>query len=151
MLLQEGALTARFRARFGFETTEPITVRFIRMSEELQEGLDYPSKLSRHPAHIDRLVADGEAQASAFLARSRSVERRRTRRRAMRPTARRPHRGRDGSRDRGARRTRALCGLVALAARRGSCRRLVSPSAIARRTPVADSESAPGPAAPVEP
>ena len=37
------------------------------MSPELSESLDYPSKLSRHPAHIGRLIADGEAQAAAFL------------------------------------------------------------------------------------
>jgi NTE family protein len=68
LLLQEGALTDRFRARFGLEaTTAPIVVRFIRMSRELQRGLDYPSKLSRQPAHIARLIADGEAQADAFL------------------------------------------------------------------------------------
>jgi NTE family protein len=68
MLLQEGALTPAFRARFGFDTTERIAVRFIRMSKELARGLDYPSKLSRIPAHIDRLIADGERQANAFLA-----------------------------------------------------------------------------------
>ena len=39
--------------------------------QELQEGLDYPSKLSRQPAHIDRLIADGEAQADAFLGEAR--------------------------------------------------------------------------------
>jgi NTE family protein len=66
-LLQEGGLTPHFRARFGLDTTHPIGVRFIRMSRELQEGLDYPSKLSRLPRHIDRLVADGEAQAARFL------------------------------------------------------------------------------------
>ncbi len=38
------------------------------MSAKLSESLDYPSKLSRHPAHIGRLIADGEAQAGAFLA-----------------------------------------------------------------------------------
>jgi NTE family protein len=68
LLLQEGALTPAFRARFGFDTTEGIAVRFIRMSKELQDGLDHPSKLSRLPEHIDRLLADGEAQANAFLA-----------------------------------------------------------------------------------
>jgi len=67
MLLQEGALTPGFRSRFGLDTTERITVRFIRMSQELQETLDYPSKMSRLPAHIDRLIADGELQAAAFL------------------------------------------------------------------------------------
>lgn len=66
-LLREGALTDAFRARFGIESTETIAVRFIRMSPELQQGLDYPSKLSRQPTHIRRLIADGEAQAAAFL------------------------------------------------------------------------------------
>jgi NTE family protein len=68
MLLREGALTDPFRARFGLDTTEAISVRFIRMSEELLLGLDYPSKLSRQPSHIDALMADGEIQAKAFLA-----------------------------------------------------------------------------------
>ncbi len=74
LLLQEGALTPGFRARFGFDTTEKIAVRFIRMSKELQDGLDYPSKLSRLPEHIDRLLADGEAQANAFLAELDAVQ-----------------------------------------------------------------------------
>jgi len=39
------------------------------MSADLQKGLDYPSKLSRQPTFIDRLIADGERQASAFLAK----------------------------------------------------------------------------------
>jgi NTE family protein len=73
-LLQEGALTPAFRSRFGYDATEGITVRFIRMSKELQEGLDYPSKLSRLPDHIERLVIDGEQQANAFLASIDSVE-----------------------------------------------------------------------------
>ncbi len=74
MLLQEGALTAGFRARFDLDNTERIIVRFIRMSQEVQETLDYPSKLSRLPSHVDRLIADGEAQAAAFLAQMDIVE-----------------------------------------------------------------------------
>ena len=74
MLLQEGALTPEFRARFGFDATERITVRFIRMSQALQETLDYPSKMSRLPAHIDRLIADGESQATAFLSEMGGVD-----------------------------------------------------------------------------
>jgi NTE family protein len=66
-LIQQGALTAEFRARLGMGSTEPVQVRFIRMSPDLAESLDYPSKLSRHPAHIAKLIADGEAQAQAFL------------------------------------------------------------------------------------
>jgi NTE family protein len=66
-LLQEGALTDGFRARFGLDTTQSITVRFIRMSEDLLKGLDYPSKLSRQPRQMAQLIADGEAQALSFL------------------------------------------------------------------------------------
>jgi NTE family protein len=75
-LLREGALTDHFRARFGLETTEAIQVRFIRMSETLQQSLDYPSKLSRQPGHISTLIADGEAQAHAFLDRLWETEQR---------------------------------------------------------------------------
>ena len=67
VLIEEGALTEKFRARAGIDFTAPIAVHFIRMTQELQDGLDYPSKLSRQPAHIERLMADGKAQASAFL------------------------------------------------------------------------------------
>ena len=67
MLLQERAVTPEFLARFGLDMLEPLKVRFIRMSAELSESLDYPSKLSRHPAHIARLIADGETQAGVFL------------------------------------------------------------------------------------
>jgi len=74
-LLQEGALTDEFRARFELDTTDPIKVRFIRMSDELRQSLDYPSKLSRQPHHIARLIADGEAQASAFLSAMTETDR----------------------------------------------------------------------------
>jgi NTE family protein len=67
MLLEQHAVTPEFMARFGLDMPEPIKVRFIRMSSAVAESLDYPSKLSRHPAHIGRLIADGEAQAGAFL------------------------------------------------------------------------------------
>lgn len=67
LLLQEHALTDAFRARFGVDMSEPIKVRFIRMSDELSQNLDYPSKLSRQPMHISRLIQEGEAQALAFL------------------------------------------------------------------------------------
>ena len=36
--------------------------------DELLRSLDYPSKLTPQPGHIDRLIADGVAQAKAFLA-----------------------------------------------------------------------------------
>ena len=68
LLLQAGILTDELRARFGLDMKEIITVRFIRMSKDLEQSLDYPSKLSRQPAHIERLMANGDAQAAAFLA-----------------------------------------------------------------------------------
>ena len=75
LLIQEGALTDQVRARFGIDLTEPIAVRFIRMSEDLQKGLDYPSKLSRQPTFIDKLIADGARQANAFLAKIGDTDR----------------------------------------------------------------------------
>jgi NTE family protein len=74
MLIREHALTDSFRARFAVDTAQPITVRFVRMSQELAEGLDYPSKLSRQPSHIARLMAEGEAQGRAFLAELRESD-----------------------------------------------------------------------------
>ena len=67
MLMRERAVTQEFLARFGLDMTEAIQVRFIRMSPKLSESLDYPSKISRAPEHIARLIADGEAQAGTFL------------------------------------------------------------------------------------
>lgn len=73
-MIREGALTDGFRARLGLDSGEPIAVRFIRMSAELQRGLDYPSKLSRQPVHIEALLANGEAQAKAFLSGLETAE-----------------------------------------------------------------------------
>jgi NTE family protein len=67
-LLGEQAITSEFRARFGLDVGAAVNVRFIRMSRACGDKLDYPSKLSRQPAHIARLIADGEAQARLFLA-----------------------------------------------------------------------------------
>ena len=75
LLIQNNAFTEQFRARVGLEATEPIRVHTIGMSEGLLERLDYPSKLSRNPAHIARLVADGELQAGRFLAELEQLQR----------------------------------------------------------------------------
>lgn len=75
LLIQEGLLTDDVRTRFGLDMTQTITVRFIRMSQQLEQGLDYPSKLSRQPAHIDQLMRDGAAQAAAFLAELPAAQR----------------------------------------------------------------------------
>ena len=41
---------------------------FIRMSEDMQKNLDYPSKLSREHSHIAALIAHGQQRAKSFLA-----------------------------------------------------------------------------------
>jgi NTE family protein len=67
LLIHEHALTDEFRGRIGLDTSEPISVRVINMSEQVLERMDYPSKLSRNPRHISGLIADGETQAERFL------------------------------------------------------------------------------------
>ncbi len=53
--------------RFKSDHAKPITFRWIQMSAALSDQLGYVSKLNRDPAHLNRLIADGEAQAEAFL------------------------------------------------------------------------------------
>jgi hypothetical protein len=65
--LRERAVSIDVLNRIGFMRREPITVRFVRMSPELQSTLDYVSKLSREPSHIHRLIDDGEKQGHEFL------------------------------------------------------------------------------------
>jgi len=66
-LLQRGAITDQFRDKLGMDADTPLTVRFISMSDTLRRSLDYPSKLSRQPQHISRLLEDGELRANAFI------------------------------------------------------------------------------------
>jgi NTE family protein len=66
-LLKEKAVNLEVARRFGFLRTEPITIRIVRMSSELQSTLDYVSKLSRNPTHLHKLIADGKQQAFKFL------------------------------------------------------------------------------------
>lgn len=48
-------------------TNRPMQVRFISMSSELVDSLDYTSKLDRKPALINELIEDGEKQADEFV------------------------------------------------------------------------------------
>jgi len=66
-MLGLAAFDADVFAKFGITRREPITVRFVRMSSELQSTLDYVSKLSREPSHIHKLIEDGEKQGRKFL------------------------------------------------------------------------------------
>ncbi len=56
-----------FSSDFALENElKPIQVRFITMSKEISDGLDYVSKLDRSPAFIEMLIEDGENQAENF-------------------------------------------------------------------------------------
>lgn len=67
LLLREKVMDVDAMAKQGYTRREPIAVRIIRMSRELQSTLDYVSKLSREPAHIQRLIEDGKIQGRKFL------------------------------------------------------------------------------------
>ncbi len=66
-LLRSKAFTAEALNGLGVARRDPITVRIVRMSDELTATLDYVSKLSREPDLIKRLMRDGEQQAATFL------------------------------------------------------------------------------------
>lgn len=53
---------------YGYSLDKWVKIRFVHMSGELLESLDYPSKLSRHPDLIHKLMEDGERQGKKLLA-----------------------------------------------------------------------------------
>ncbi len=54
--------------QYGYDLDKWVKIRFVHMSRELADSLDYPSKLSREPSLIHRLMADGEKQGQRLLA-----------------------------------------------------------------------------------
>ena len=62
-MLELGAIKEEFLAEVPLT---PTKLRLLNMSEQLAESLDYASKLDRHPSFIDKLLADGESQATRF-------------------------------------------------------------------------------------
>lgn len=46
---------------------QPVKIRWIDMSPDMRQSLDYASKLDRSREFIDKLMADGEKQAEQFL------------------------------------------------------------------------------------
>lgn len=67
IIVAEGFTKEFVKERGYIYDNRPFRVRFIQMSEEVQAGMDYPSKLSRNPAYLKRLMDDGERQAVTFL------------------------------------------------------------------------------------
>jgi NTE family protein len=66
-LLEAKAISEDVLKKLEITKRDPIEIHFIHMSEELQDTLDYVSKLTRTRSHIERLIKDGEKQGLAFL------------------------------------------------------------------------------------
>jgi NTE family protein len=58
----------RHPSAFGRSEASPWHIPFIEMSDAMAGSLDHASKIDRDPALIAALMADGAAQATAFLA-----------------------------------------------------------------------------------
>jgi NTE family protein len=74
LLIKEQAIdpvkAEQFVAQFGagfHMRKEPVKVRFVRMTPELQSTLDYVSKISRDTETLHRLIEDGEKRGREFL------------------------------------------------------------------------------------
>lgn len=63
--LEQGAFTNEFLTKRKYK---PIKIHIIEMSPEVQDNLDYASKINRDSKHIDSLIEDGEKQGNKFLA-----------------------------------------------------------------------------------
>ena len=57
----------RIPKSFPTDADKPYHIPCIEMPTELQNLLDFESKLDRSAAHIDRLIAEGEASGRRFL------------------------------------------------------------------------------------
>jgi len=67
MHAKSGNLKKEYLESLGFPKAAELTIRFVKISDDIQSQLDYSSKLSRSPQLIDSLVADGKTQATAFI------------------------------------------------------------------------------------
>jgi NTE family protein len=67
LMLTEKLLNEETLNKFGITRRDPIRIRYIRMSEEFQDKLDYVTKLSREPSYMHQLMDDGKKQALEFL------------------------------------------------------------------------------------
>src|SRR6185436_3150946 len=67
-MLLSHAFRPEFLRQFDITTPDkPYHIPCIEMSAELQNTLDYESKIDRSAAHIEHLIRDGEHCARAFL------------------------------------------------------------------------------------
>lgn len=66
----DGAFTEAYQKQHDLKQ---IDIFQIDMSTELLDSLDYPSKLNRNAAYINRLIRDGQQRAGAFLGNKESM------------------------------------------------------------------------------
>lgn len=66
-LLEHNLISEEYWDVIGIAAKRPIKMRQIKMSQELLDSLDYVSKISRTPEHINRLITEGKHQGNAFL------------------------------------------------------------------------------------
>jgi NTE family protein len=62
--LEQGAFAKEYLVKYAYK---PVEVRIVEMSPELQENLNYSTKINRSADHINRLIEDGEKQGNKFL------------------------------------------------------------------------------------
>jgi NTE family protein len=72
-IIERGGLREETWKEYGFNVDKngKLTwpkMRFVHMSEEVLDSLDYTSKLSRHPDLIHKLMEEGERQGKKLLA-----------------------------------------------------------------------------------
>jgi NTE family protein len=60
-------MPVRIPKSFSAPPDKPYYIPCIEMSDELQETLDYESKIDRSATHIGHLISEGEHCARAFL------------------------------------------------------------------------------------
>lgn len=70
-LIRRGAFESEYKAAYHLK---PVEIYILQMSPQLQEKLDYASKLDRSAAFIELLMADGEGQAKAFLENPKAMQ-----------------------------------------------------------------------------
>jgi NTE family protein len=66
----------RIPKSFREDDDKPYYIPCIEMTQALNDELDFESKLDRSRANIDRLIAEGEGSARAFLAARTAADRR---------------------------------------------------------------------------
>jgi NTE family protein len=67
-ILEKKGFVEKVFKEYGYSLDKWVKIRFVHMSSEVQDSLDYPSKLSRDPDLIQKLMEDGERQGQKFIA-----------------------------------------------------------------------------------